>query len=804
MNKMLRFFCTCCLFVLLHCSLCLDAQTKVNFDSLQTVIDRYPTEDTVKARMLINFARDIRKTDQTQGIAAADQAIVMAKHLHQPMLVADATVIKGLNLFNQGKQMDGIATVKEAFQLYKDQQNEYLTYNTAITIGELYNLIAQFGQAKQFFLIAETGFKKTGDKMNLASVYAGLSGVCLDLSENADALTYINQSFAINQAQQNFKGLIGNYNNYGRLYMGLSNYTKALEYFQKSLSLNESLGENQDLAFLYNNISGIYFRLNDYSKSLEYDHKALHLYEKFDLQMYVGGAYVNMASKYKHMGDFSKALEYNLKGKNILEPLHALQFLAICISNIGATYIDMKDFEKAYPYLIKADQMFESMGSKAEMARIKLNLGDIILYATDDELHTIGIDTSERIFLAEKYGLEGIRLARESGDLGYERLGQKLLGEVYEVKGDYGNALSAFRNFVAIGDSISGEDIRQEITRKEIQFEFDKKEASLKFEQQLTFEQLEQQKLISIQQQQALRLNQQSLALSNKEKDLQHLAYLKEKAEKQEKEQALSLAKIDKKLQDVELGALLQEKALQLKTLAEKNALIGFLLAGISAVLLAFAAFYWWIRQRQAKKEAASQAQYTRQLLEQVENDRGRIAIDLHDSVSHDLLLLKQSIRKELTGPEIGDKIDNIINGIRSISRNLHPVMLDKIGLGLSLETLCEQFMQHETMYVSHEIDYRNTLSKSAELQLFRIVQEGLTNALKYSKAEAVKVQLKSSGNALQLEIQDNGKGFDVEKALEGGKAFGLHSIIQRARAIGGNAEFKSGEGGTKISVVVG
>ena len=352
-------------------------------------------------------------------------------------------------------------------------------------------------------------------------------------------------------------------------------------------------------------------------------------------------------------------------------------------------------------------------------------------------------------------------------------------------------------------DSTSGEDIRQQITRKEIQYEFDKKETVLKFEQQLTQEQLEKQKLLSIQQQQALRLNEQSLALSNKESDLQRLAYLKEKAEKQEKEQQLSLAGIDKQLQDVQLGALLQEKALQLKTLAQKNALIGFLLAGISAILLAFAAFYFWIRQREAKKEAATQAQFTRQLLEHVEDDRGRIAIDLHDSVSHDLLLLKQSIRKEITGPEVGDKIDGIINGIRQISRNLHPVMLDKIGLGLSLETLCEQFMQHETMYVSHEIDYQNTLPKTAELQLFRIVQEGLTNALKYSKAEAVKVQLKSSDNALRLEIQDNGKGFNVEKALEGGKAFGLHSILQRAKAIGGKGEIRSAEGGTKISVIV-
>jgi signal transduction histidine kinase len=782
----------------------LHAQAKVNFDSLKTAIDRYPVEDTVKARMLVNFANDIRRTDQAKGIAAADQAIAIAERLHQPMLVADAYVAKGLNLFNQRRQIDGITVVKQGLERYVGQQNNYWAAQTSQTIGELYRLIGQYDNAKEFYHKAEAGLKKTGDKKGLAMAYNLLAVACINLSENGDALTYLNESLVLNKSLNNIQGIVGNYNNYGFLYTNLSNYNKALEYYQESLALNEKIGEYKDLASVYNNLSGVYYRLNDFSKSLEYDHKALDFYQKNNLQMQIGGAYVNMATKYKEMGDFDKALEYNLKGKSILEPLHAQQFIAICISNIGATYIDMKDFIKAYPYQIEALQMFEAMKNNAEIARIKYNLAAIINQISEVELPNLGIVPENRKVLSETYALDCIKIAKESGSLYYAQEGEMLLSHIYEKDGDYINALTAFRHFVAMRDSVSGEDIRQQITRKEIQYEFDKKESTLKFEQQLTLEQLEQQKLLSIQRQQALQINEQSLALSNKEKDLQRLAYLKEKAEKQEKEQALNLAEKDKQLQDIQLGTLLQEKSLQLKKMVEKNALIGFLLACLSAVLLAFAAFYWWIRQRQAKKEAAAQAQFTRQLLEQVEDDRGRIAIDLHDSVSHDLLLLKQSIQKEIAGPEVGDKIDNIINGIRHISRNLHPVMLDKIGLGLSLETLCEQFMQHETMYVSHEIEYKNTLSKSAELQLFRIVQEGLTNALKYSKAEAVKVQIKHSDNALRLDIQDNGKGFEVEKALEGGKAFGLLSIIQRAKAIKGNAEIRSGAGGTTISVVVG
>ncbi|MDO8368085.1 MAG: sensor histidine kinase [Saprospiraceae bacterium] len=775
----------------------------MNFDSLQTILDRYSAEDTVKARMLVNFANEIRRTDQVKGIAAAEQAISITQRLKQPLLEGDAYMVKGLNLFNQGKQQDGIEQMAHSYEIYEGQHNTMKASRAAIRVGELAHYISDYSTMKDFCLKAETGFKKLGDQASIARCYNGLGVACLNLSENEKAMAYLNQAAEMNQSLKDTIGLTGNFENFGVLYTNLSNYPKALEYFQKALSLHEKLGKRGNPGVVYNNISGIYYHLKDYPKSLEYDQKALNLFENSENRINMGASYVNMAAKYKEMGDYPKSLEYNQKGKSILESLHAQQFLAICISNIGGTYDAMQDYGQAYRFYTEAQGLFDALGFSAEVARVKINTGKIIQISSDTELQKMDIDPKDRLKVAEKYTLEGVEKARESGSLENELLGQKVLSNIYENSGDYVKSLKAFQSYVALRDSVSGEDIRQEITRKEIQFEFDKKEASLKFEQQLTAEQLAKQQLLSIQQQQSLLLKEQALALSNKEKDLQHLAFLKEQAEKQKKEQQLGLAEKDKQLQEVQLGSLLQEKALQLKTLAEKNALIGLLIAGISAILLAFAAFYWWVQQKQVKKEAATQAQFTRQLLENIEEDRDRIAIDLHDSVSHDLLILKQSIRKEITGPEVEDKIDDIINGIRQISRNLHPVMLDKIGLRLSLETLCEQFMLHETMYVSHEIDYQNTLPKTAELQLFRIVQEGLTNALKYSKAEAVKVQIKSSGNELRLEIQDNGKGFDVEKALEGGKAFGLHSILQRAKAIGGKAEIKSSEGGTAIRVMV-
>lgn len=758
----------------------------------------------MKVKMLLQIAGAYQQFDPESGIKTAEEAIVLARRIGNPFLLAEACNKKGANLTGIGMIEEAIPCFEEASQLFETARAPRRVAAMLSNIGAMYNYKRDYANALKHFEMALKSQEAIGDKEGIARTLGNLGLAATTMGDYPKALDYLDKAAVAYQRLNNTAALGNVYNNTGNTYNYLADYPKALEFYQKALTIYQKTGQKIDEAEIVNNIGTVYYYLGDYTKSLEYQQKALAIFETSGNKESIAQSHINMSSRYKGLKNYPAALESAQKALALLQEINKPSSLAYCYSNFSGLYYDLKDYAQALEFAQKSLEINTQLEDYFAIATGHKKLCDIYFFASDSVLIQAGIQPEQRLMaIAEQY--------TKALDLAKEIEASNLLSELwynasirYEKAGDYRNAFDAFSQYVELNDSILGEDTKKQITRKEIQFEFDKKESILKLEQQLTLEQLEQQKLLSFQQQQALLINQQSLALSNKEKDLQRLAYLKEKAEKQEKEQALSLAEIDKQLQDVQLGALLQDKALQLKTLAEKNALIGFLVAGISAVLLAFAAFYFWIRQRQAKKVAATQAQFTRQLLEHVEDDRGRIAIDLHDSVSHDLLLLKQSIRKEITGPEVEDKIDEVINGIRQISRNLHPVMLDKIGLRLSLETLCEQFMQHETMYVSHEIEYQNTLPKSAELQLFRIVQEGLTNAMKYSKAEAVKVHLKSSGNVLRLEIQDNGKGFEVEKALEGGKAFGLHSILQRAKAIGGKAEIRSGEGGTMIGVVIG
>lgn len=264
------------------------------------------------------------------------------------------------------------------------------------------------------------------------------------------------------------------------------------------------------------------------------------------------------------------------------------------------------------------------------------------------------------------------------------------------------------------------------------------------------------------------------------------------------KEMANIVAQLDKKYQT---KVKEQQIALQKKTILNKNTTIALLIFGLIGFLLLSIAFSLIRKQKILKQEKQNTQLYTKQLLEKTEEERKRIASDLHDSVSHELLSLKNSFEEK---SEVTDKkIDTIINDIRIISRNLHPIMFDKIGLKASIEQLVERAQSINNFMVTAEIEYHNSLQTSDELQLYRIIQETLSNIIKHANAVAAKITIIENSELLNIEIKDNGTGFNVAEKLSGNSAFGLHNIIERARAINGESKIVSDKNGTSITIEI-
>ena len=250
---------------------------------------------------------------------------------------------------------------------------------------------------------------------------------------------------------------------------------------------------------------------------------------------------------------------------------------------------------------------------------------------------------------------------------------------------------------------------------------------------------------------------------------------------------------LDKKYQNEKKE---KEIAQQKAVISKNNSLIIGLFSVLSIVVLGIILYYYRKRKQEAQAETIRQEQFTFQLLQNTEEERSRIAGELHDSVNHDLLNIKNSL---INGKTIAvNDVANIIDEVRNISRNLHPATLETLGLEASIESLCERLTEIG-LFTTCEVEYVQKLSKAKELQLYRIIQEALNNTLKHGKANAAKVILISENNSLHLEIKDNGNGFDVNQQLNNPKSFGLQSILQRAKAITAKINIDSSTKGTVI-----
>ncbi|HRP88709.1 MAG TPA: histidine kinase [Edaphocola sp.] len=240
---------------------------------------------------------------------------------------------------------------------------------------------------------------------------------------------------------------------------------------------------------------------------------------------------------------------------------------------------------------------------------------------------------------------------------------------------------------------------------------------------------------------------------------------------------------------------------LQENILAKKNKTISILSIGSLMLVLLFSLLFTWLKNKNILKQQLLTESFASQLLSKTEEERKRIASDLHDSVSNELVGLRQILHGE--NIQLKHKIDNILEEVRNISRNISPTLFENIGFQSSLEQLIERIQNQHNFFISSEIEYHGGLGSEKELQLFRIIQESITNMIKHANAVAGKVTIVEHNGLVNIEIKDNGKGFDVNAVLEKGKCFGLLNITERTKLINGKTNFISNAAGTIINITI-
>ncbi|MBN6188451.1 PAS domain-containing protein [Aneurinibacillus sp. BA2021] len=223
------------------------------------------------------------------------------------------------------------------------------------------------------------------------------------------------------------------------------------------------------------------------------------------------------------------------------------------------------------------------------------------------------------------------------------------------------------------------------------------------------------------------------------------------------------------------------------------------------------------LSQKRKEEELQMATLLARQTIEAQEAERKRLAQELHDGVSQSLYSISMALgllRQNISGPQtelltsMTATLETTMKEVKRLSTALRPPALDILGLKAALFSLARQVEAHVpfTVTLHYHLPADLALPSATELNIYRIIQEALSNAAKHADATALSVCLEQDEAAQQLHLSvcDDGAGFDLSHIRRHGEGLGLKHIQERARLLEGSVEIHTSPGnGTTIRVII-
>ena len=259
----------------------------------------------------------------------------------------------------------------------------------------------------------------------------------------------------------------------------------------------------------------------------------------------------------------------------------------------------------------------------------------------------------------------------------------------------------------------------------------------------------------------------------------------------------------------------IDKKSMQLNTVFDKKikstsiVIIAIAVAAVVVVILCSLAL-----QISELKSADSKLRLlTKRVIDTQDEERSRVSRELHDGVNQRLVAIKYSLEEAQIAASNSqsnivsliqtseDHIDDTIVEVKRMSRDLHPSILDDLGLMVAVESLVEQFMQRTGIEVELiKVPFRNLLEKRAKTALYRVTQEAFTNIERHAQATNVRVAFELNIDLFRLTISDNGIGFDnAIPANSSDLGLGLRNMSERISYFKGSFDITTSGNGTTI-----
>jgi two-component system, NarL family, sensor kinase len=595
-------------------------------------------------------------------------------------------------------------------------------------------------------------------------------------NNTSDFLPYMNEVLSISKKTGYQRGMQKGFM-IGQIYFSdRADYERAFQYADSAFSVlknDPSKNARQNTAHLYNNIAGDYLKLGDYKMAIENFTASANIFEPLN-HPFLAAVYSNLAEVYDKIHESSKAIEFDQKAIAIAEKNNNPRSLALRLLNYSIRLINRKEFEEASKVMERAEPIVMNLQNTSLLQQYHYNSGHI------DENNN---DFAQAVSNYKK-------------SLHYATLNE----DVYQKT----NVLEALTDCLIAMNRMN--EARRYIDTL-LQLSNDHKIRAAKRDAYVNlakwFERGGDFKNANLYLQKTLSLNDSLFSDESKEK----IATLE------------VLYNVERK--EREINGLKAEAKIQTLTISKKNTLNYILISSAVILLIIILLSYRTYRQKQklqhlriVELETEKQLTATEAVLKGEEQERTRLAKDLHDGLGGMLSGIKYSFNNMkgnlVMTPENHqafersmDMLDSSIKEMRRVAHNMMPESLVRFGLDTALKDFCNDINQSGALVVKYQSIglTEGSLEQTTSITIYRIVQELLHNTLKHAAATTAIVQVTKTGHEVSVTVEDDGKGFDFTITQQA-KGIGWSNIRHRVDFLKGKLDINSGPGkGTSVHI---
>lgn len=587
------------------------------------------------------------------------------------------------------------------------------------------------------------------------------------------AIGYGRKALALGRQLNYQTGIAQAYNDLGILYFDNENYDSALLLYKQSASIREQLGDRAGMAGLYNKIGILYQKQGILDEALDAQLKALSLYEALNNNRGISYSLTNIGILQQNLGRYAEAISFQERAVAIKEKMGDQYGLAGSFVNLANVYVIKKDYTRAEDYYQKALNICRQLGDKEYLSSTLNNLGNLYLTMNEGDKAIPFIN-------------ESLQLRRELKDTKGIVSCLNNLGDIYTSQQKFDTALVLLQEALRL--ALPAVNCRPELHKLYLSLSkwYEKKGDPVK----------------------ALEMYKAHAAYKDSlfTDDLgERFAELETRFRMLEKEKTIQQQHFD-----------LQQKEF---SITRRN----YWIAGISGLLvlgglLAYSGYRRYrLKQKAAMQQALLQQQdlATRAVMEAEEEERKRIARDLHDGVGQMMSAAKMNLSafEAAIPPSGGDQkqalnriitlVDESCREIRHVSHNMMPHALLKNNLAEAIRDFVEKIDKNTLQIHLYTEGLEERVDANVEAVFYRVIQECVNNVIKHAGATTLDISLIRDKDGISATIEDNGKGFDTSRP-EIFDGIGLKNILTRVEYLRGTVDFDSAPGrGTLIAIHV-